>query len=209
MITLNKYLDKHLMNTPSKTTLRKIVHIEVSGRATLYAGYENSLYEDIKDALSTMTPEEREEFNYEKLSQISEPDDFLVDEYDGYSFDNHDLYVKVVFEDGEEKEYSDITLEEENGKTEQPEIAPIRRSYTKRIDAVYLDDEEPIEIKGDFDISKLHFVLNHYTVNGKEFTTCAELRYDGIQILPYEYPEGGDEKWAEIQFQYEGENYCV
>jgi hypothetical protein len=191
----------------SNTTIRRIAHIEVSGRATLYAGYEDFFYADIKDAFSKMTPKEREEIDYDKLCEISSPDEFYEDMYDGWSFDNNDLYIRVIFDDGEIKEYNGMTLTEEEGKTVNPIITPIRCSYTKFICSTYIEDDEPIEIKGDFDISKLHFVLNHYTVNGKAFTTCAELKYKGVPILFSTAQEGGDEKWAEIEFQFEGENY--
>ena len=210
MLTLKEHLNNNLCNiveSNTNSTSRRIAHIEVSGRATLYAGYEDYFYEDIKDALSKMTLEERAEIDYDTLCEISSPDEFYEDMYDGWSFENHDLYIRVIFEDGEVKEYKDITLTEDNGKTVDPIITPIRYSYTKGVCSTYIEDDEPIEIKGDFDITKLHFVLNHYTVNGKPFTTCAELKYEEVPILFNTAQEGGEEKWAEIEFQFEGEDY--
>ena len=200
--------EKKQENQAFDKIVREIEMIEITGRATLYAAYEEDVDETIIEAIDNMDEEEREEIDYDWAEEATDGtiDDFLEDEYDGWSFDNEGLTVCVKYSDGTEETFEGVTLTEKEGETTENNNRLLRKSYSKYVVSDYIFDE-PYELEGAFDIKKLAFTLNHYSVNKEEIITCAALSYDDEPLDFDSAPDGCDEKWVEYTIAYEEEVY--
>lgn len=187
--------------------VRYVSLIEITGKATLYAGYDDDVDNSLLDSLKKMSEDDRYDVDYDWAEEITDGniDCYSQDSFDGWSFDNTDLSIRVVYEDGEEESFNVGQLNEKEGETNDPETRLLRRSYSKYVVSQYNLEDELLEIKGNFDVKKLSFVVNKYTVNEDEFSTYCQLDYDGTLISFYDAPEGCDEKWAEFSIMCEDE----
>ena len=182
--------------------------IEIVGRASLIAGYDEELENAIRERMAA-EDEDEEGYGFSLEDDFEEElGDFYEDAYDGWSWEMDDELLDIKVTDGNDDvmEFHNIRPKIIPGKTHPSQKGKLLRCSSTKYAEVELDLEDRegtgLYIGEQFNIHKLAIIENKYHVNGERFSTLAELSYDGKSLGCGMAVGGCDEDYADYQFDY-------